>query len=78
MDVPNVAQLKVQVLSFDINLISSPKLIPRLSFSFEGKLWRSEKGSSTEKAKIVDRSCLCSAPESTGSKLQYEQCLFSV
>ena len=29
----------------------------------------------TEKAKIVDRSSLCSAPESAGSKLQYVQCL---
>ena len=32
----------------------------------------------TEKAKIVDRVFLCSAHESTGSKLQYEPYLFSV
>ena len=31
-----------------------------------------------EKAKIVDRGWLCSAPESTGSKLQHEPYLFSV
>ena len=32
----------------------------------------------TEKAKIVDRGSLCSAHESTGSKLQHEPYLFSV
>ena len=32
----------------------------------------------TEKAKIVDRGSLCSALETTGSKLQYEPNLFSV
>ena len=31
-----------------------------------------------EKAKIVDRGSLCSALESTGSKLQYEPYLFSI
>ena len=31
MDVPNVALLKVQVLSFNMNLSSSPKRIPRPS-----------------------------------------------
>ena len=35
-------------------------------------------GSYTEKAKIVDRGSLCSAYESTGSKLQYEPYLFSI
>ena len=78
MDVPKVAHLKVQVLGFNMNLISSRKRIPRPSYPFGGKLGRSGKGSFTEKAKIVDRSFLCSASESTGSKLQYEQCLFSV
>ena len=78
MDVPIVAHLKVQVLSFNMNLIFSPKRIPRRSYPFGGKLGKSGKGSFTEKAKIVDRSSLCSAPESTGSKVQYEQCLFSV
>ena len=32
----------------------------------------------TEKAKIIDRGSICSAPESTGSKLQFEPYLFSV
>ena len=78
MDVPNVAHLKIQVVSFDMNLISSTKRIPRPSYPFGGKLGRSGKGWSTEEAKIIDGSSVCSAPESTGSNLQYEQCLFSV
>ena len=32
----------------------------------------------TEKAKIVDSGSLCSALESTGSKLQYEPHLYTV
>ena len=55
IDVLNVAHLKVQVLSININLISSPKRFPRPSYPFGGKLGRSGKGSFTEKAKIVDR-----------------------
>ena len=39
---------------------------------------RSGKGSFTEKAKIVDGRSVCSTPERTGSKLQYEPHLFSV
>ena len=39
---------------------------------------RSGKGSFTEKDKIFDRGSLCSEPESTGCKLQYELYLFSV
>ena len=78
MDVPIVAHLKVQVPSFNMNLIFSPKRIPRPSYPFGEKLGRSGKGSFTEKAKIVDRSFLCSAPESTGSKLQYDPYLISV
>ena len=39
---------------------------------------KSGKGSFTEKAKIVDRGSICSAPDSTLSKLQYEPFLFSV
>ena len=73
MDVPYVAHLKVQVLCFNMSLISYPR--PR--YPFGGKLGRSGKGSFTEKAEIVDRSSLCSSPESMGSKVQYEQCLFS-
>ena len=45
--------------------------------SISGKTWRSGKGSFTEKAKIVDSGSLCSVPENTGSKLQYEPYLFS-
>ena len=32
----------------------------------------------TEEAKIVDGRSVCSTPESTGTKLQYEPHLFSV
>ena len=35
-------------------------------------------GSYTENAKIVEKGALCSAHESTGSKLQYEPYPFSV
>ena len=54
MDVPYVAHLKVQVLSFNMNLIPSPKRIPRPSYPFGGKLGGSGKGSFTEITKIVD------------------------
>ena len=70
-EVPYVAHLKVQVLSFNMNLISSPYRVPRPSCQFRGKFGRTGKGSSNEKAKIVDRGSLCNAPESTGSKAQY-------
>ena len=43
----------------------------KTELSVSGKIWRSGKGSFTEKAKIVDSGSLCSAPENTGSKLQY-------
>ena len=46
--------------------------------SILGKIWRSGKGLFTEKAKIVDIGSLCSAPENTGSKLQYEPYLICV
>ena len=46
--------------------------------SISGKIWRSGKGTFTEKAKIVDSGSLCIATESTGSKLQYKPYLFSV
>ena len=48
------------------------------SCPFWGKLVRTGKVSSSEKAKIVDRVSLCNAPESTCSKVQYEPYLFSV
>ena len=77
-EVPNVVLVKVNVLSFNMILISSPQLVPRLSYPFPWKLGRSGKGSFTEKAKIVDKGSLCSALESTGCKLESEPCLFSV
>ena len=42
------------------------------------EFWVMRKLSFTAKAKIVDGGSLCSAPETTGSKLQYEPYLFSV
>ena len=60
MDVPYVAHLKEKVLSFNMNLISSPQRIPRPSYrSIWGKVGEIRKSSFTEKAKIVDRSSLC-------------------
>ena len=70
IEVPYVANLKVQVVSF--NMSSQTEL------SILGKIWRSGKGSFTEKAKIVDRGSISSVPENTGSKPQYEPFLFSV
>ena len=78
IEVPNVANLKVQVVSFIMMLISSPQCVPRPSCPFRGKFGRTGKGTSNEKAKIVDRGSICSAPESTVSKLQYEPFLFSL
>ena len=37
IEVSNVAYLKVQVLSFNMNLISSPYRVPRPSYLFGGK-----------------------------------------
>ena len=78
IEVPYVAHLKVQVLSFNKNLILSPQRFPRPSYPFLKKNGRSGKGSFTEKAKIVDRGSICSTPESTGSNLQYEPFTFYV
>ena len=71
-------EVKERILTFDMILILSPQRVPGLSYLFPGKFGRSVKGSFIEKAKIVDRGSLSSAPESTGSKLQYEPHLFSV
>ena len=76
--VPFVAHLKIQVLSCNMNLISSPKQAARPSYPFRGKFRRSGKGSFTEKAKIVQRASLCIASERTCSKLQYDPYLISV
>ena len=45
---------------------------------FVENLGEQVKGSSNEKAKIVDRGSLCNAPESKGSKFEYEPNLLSV
>ena len=47
--VPYVAHLTVQVLNFNMNLISSPYRVPRPSYPFRGKLGRSGIGSINEK-----------------------------
>ena len=73
-----VLKVKEHILSFNMILISSPQLVPRLSYPFPVKFGRSRKGSFTEKAKIVDKGSQCSALESTGCKLESEHCLFSV
>ena len=44
-------------------------------FHFGNIFGRSGKGSLTENAKFFDRGSLCSALESTGSKLQYDRTL---
>ena len=78
IEVPCVFQVKIQILSFNMILISSPQRVPRLSYPLPGKFGRSGKRSFTKKAKIVDRGLQCSALESTGCKLESEACLFSV
>ena len=65
-----VAHLIVQVLSFNLNLISSPYRVPRPSYPFRGKFGRSGKGSFTDKAKIVNRGSQSSPRESKSSRLQ--------
>ena len=72
IEVPYVLQVKVQVLSFNTILTSSPKRLPRPTYPFPGKFGRSGKWSFTDKAKIVDRGSKCSTPECTRTKLQYE------
>ena len=78
IEVPYVANLIVQVVSFSMILISSPKCVPRPSCPFLGKFGRTGKGSLNEKAKIVDRGSIINVPERTGSNLKYEPYLFSV
>ena len=56
--VPYVAHLKVQVLSFNMILLSSPLHVARANYPFWGKFGRSGKGSFTEKFKIVSSSSL--------------------
>ena len=78
MELAYVTHLKVQVVSFNINLIFSPWRVVRQIYPVRKKIGRSGKGSFTEKGKIVDRGSICSAPEGTVSKLQYEPILFFV
>ena len=78
IEVPYVAHLKVQVLSFNMNLIFSLQRVPRPGYPFRYKFGRSGKGPFTEKDKIGDRGSTCSAPDNTGFKPQYELILFSV
>ena len=59
IEVPNVVNKKVPVLSFNMILISSPRCVPRPSYPFRRKFGRTGKGSITEKAKIIDRGSVC-------------------
>ena len=76
--VPYVAHLIVQVLSFNMNLISSLYCVPRPSYPFRGKFGKSVKGSFSETAEIVDRGSIYIVSESTDSKPQYDPYLISV
>ena len=73
-----VEHMKIQVLSCNMNLISSPQQAPGPSYLFRGKFGRSGKGSFTQKARIAQRDSLCIASERTCSKLQYDPYLISV
>ena len=70
IEVLYVLQVKEHILSFTMIFISSPYRFPRLSYPLLGNFGRSRKGSSTDKAKIVDKGSQCSALESTGCKLE--------
>ena len=78
IEVAEVCQVKLHVCSFKMILLSSPLRVPRPSYPFRKNFGRSGKGSSTEKAKIVNRGSQCSPHESTCSKLQYDPYLISV
>ena len=78
IEVPYVADLKIQVLSLNMNLFYSSSRVPRPSSSFWEKIGISGKMLFTEKAKIIDRDYQSRSLESTGCKLQYEPYLFSV
>ena len=75
---PYIAYLKVQVVSFNMNLIFSPQRVPRPGYPFRYKFGRSGKGLFSEKAKIRDRGSICSATKISSSNPQYEPFLFSV
>ena len=77
-EVPSVADLNIPVPSCTMIHISAPWRVPTSSCPIWEKIGRTSKASFTEKTKIVDSSSICSAPDSTGSKLQYEPHLFSL
>ena len=68
IELTKVAHLRVQVVSFNMNLIFLRSVFLDKFIHFGKKNWRSGKGSFTEKVKFVDRGTICSAPESTVSK----------
>ena len=76
--VPYVAHRIVQVLSFNMNFISSRRRVHRPNYQVRRKFGRSGKGSFTEKDKMVDRGSVCIASERTCSKLQYDPFPFSL
>ena len=78
IEVPNVVHVKVHVLSFNMNMISSQQRVLTPSYPFLGKFGREGKGSFSEKAKNFNSGCLSMPSESTCSKLQYNPSLFSV
>ena len=51
IEVPYVMRLNVQVLSLNMNLISSQKRVPRPSYPFRGKFGDQVKGRSLKKLK---------------------------
>ena len=53
IDVTNEAHLKVDILSYNMILISSPWRVPRRSCAFWEKFGRTGKGSFTEKTKFL-------------------------
>ena len=52
--VPYVPQVKVQILSFNMILLSSPWRVPSTSYSFRRKLRRSGKAAVTANVNIVN------------------------
>ena len=54
IEVPYVAHLNVQALSFNVNLFSPPGCVPSPDYIFREKLGRSGKVSFTEKANSVN------------------------
>ena len=72
-----VAHLKVQVLIYNMILISSLWLVLRLSYQFREIFGVQVKGRSPKEQKLMIEVPI-SAPESTGCKLLYDPYLISV